>query len=54
MTIDPVVMADAGPTIAASLAPSQIFNSWRLVLGALVGRNIIEAVFARFARRPAS
>jgi Zn-dependent protease len=48
MTIDRIVMAFAGTMILVSLALSQLFGPWWLLLAAFVGLNLLQAAFTRF------
>jgi hypothetical protein len=48
MTIDKAVMAFAGTVLLVSLALSQSFSPWWLLLSAFVGVNLIQASFSGF------
>jgi Zn-dependent protease len=48
MTIDRIVMAVAGTMVLVSLALSQLFDPWWLLLAAFVGLNLLQAAFTRF------
>ena len=48
MTIDKAVMAFAGTMVLVSLGLSQWVSSWRLLLTAFVGLNLLQASFTGF------
>jgi hypothetical protein len=48
MTIDRMVMAFAGTVILVSLALSQLYSAYWLLLTAFVGLNLLQASVTRF------
>jgi hypothetical protein len=48
MSIDRMVFAIAGAMIVLSLALSQLFTSYWLLLAAFVGLNMLQAAFTGF------
>jgi len=48
MTVDRAVMAFAGFMVLFSLALSQAFSPYWLLLTAFVGLNLLQAAFTRF------
>lgn len=48
MNVDRMVMLFAGSVVILSIALSQLFSPWWLLLGLFVGLNLVQASFTGF------